>query len=204
MCISITSVKPAARMPSSQSCWTTAAAERAPELGAEGPHALPELCSAVRRRECIHRQSDRHLRGEQRTVLDAADLYEYDYTDYYTTGAASVTFGGEKQISSAIYKLTAASRVMPTTPPNHGEQTLTDSLTEALDAQNIDAQPLDLLTGTIPEDCDLLIINAPTTDFFRRDSLVDEISAAARLSGKRRQAAADQQCLRPKRPIWTQ
>ena len=44
-------------------------------------------------------------------------------------------------------------------------QTLTDSLTDALDAQNIDAQPLDLLTSTIPEDCDLLIINAPTTDF---------------------------------------
>ena len=59
---------------------------------------------------------------------------------------------------------------------NHGEQTLTDSLTDALDAQNIDAQPLDLLTSTIPEDCDLLIINAPTTDFSAGDSLVDEIS----------------------------
>ena len=32
--------------------------------------------------------------GENSTVLDAADLYEYDYTDYYTTGSASVTFGG--------------------------------------------------------------------------------------------------------------
>ena len=82
--------------------------------------------------------------GENSTVLDAADLYEYDYTDYYTT--------------------------------NHGEQTLTDSLTDALDAQNIDAQPLDLLTSTIPEDCDLLIINAPTTDFSAGDGLVDEIS----------------------------
>ena len=31
-------------------------------LGAEGPGALPDLCSAVRRRECIHRQSDRGQR----------------------------------------------------------------------------------------------------------------------------------------------
>ena len=46
--------------------------------------------------------------GENSTVLDAADLYEYDYSDYYTTGSASVTFGGEKQITSAIYKLTSA------------------------------------------------------------------------------------------------
>ena len=114
--------------------------------------------------------------GENSTVLDAADLYEYDYTDYYTTGSASVTFGGEKQITSAIYKLTAAGQSHAYYTTNHGEQTLTDSLTDALDAQNIDAQPLDLLTSTIPEDCDLLIINAPTSDFTAGDGLVDEIA----------------------------
>ena len=113
--------------------------------------------------------------GENSTVLDAADLYEYDYTDYYTTGSASVTFGGEKQITSAIYKLTAAGQSHAYYTTNHGEQTLTDSLTDALDAQNIDAQPLDLLTGTIPEDCGLLIINAPASDF-ASDGLVDEIA----------------------------
>ena len=114
--------------------------------------------------------------GENSEVLNAAELYEYDYSDYYTTGAANVTFGGEKQISSAIYKLTAAAESHAYYTTNHGEQTLTDSLTDALDAQNIDAQPLDLLTSTIPEDCDLLIINAPTTDFSAGDGLVDEIS----------------------------
>ncbi len=114
--------------------------------------------------------------GENSLVLDAADLYEYDYTNYYTTGSASVTFGGEKQITSAIYKLTAAGQSHAYYTTNHGEQSLTAPLTEALDAQNIDAQPLDLLTGTIPEDCDLLIINAPTSDFSASDGLVDEIS----------------------------
>ena len=114
--------------------------------------------------------------GDRSTVLDAADLYEYDYSDYYTTGSASVTFGGEKQITSAIYKLTAAEESHAYYTTNHGEQELTSSLTEALEAQNITAQPLDLLTGTIPEDCDLLIINAPTTDFSAGDGLVDEIS----------------------------
>ena len=48
-------------------------------------------------------------------------------------------------------------------------------VTEALKAQNIDAQPLDLLTGTIPEDCDLLIISDPASDF-AADGLVDEIA----------------------------
>lgn len=113
--------------------------------------------------------------GENSTMLDAADLYEYDYTDYYTTGSASVTFGGEKQITSAIYKLTAAGQSHAYYTTNHGEQTLTDSLTDALDAQNIDAQPLDLLTGTIPEDCDLLIVSDPASDF-AADGLVGEIA----------------------------
>jgi len=113
--------------------------------------------------------------GENSEVLNAAELYEYDYSDYYTTGAANVTFGGEKQISSAIYKLTAAAESHAYYTTNHGEQALTSSLTEALKAQNIDAQPLDLLTGTIPEDCDLLIISNPASDF-AADGLVDEIA----------------------------
>ena len=113
--------------------------------------------------------------GENNVVLDAADLYEYDYSDYYTTGSANVTFGGEKQIASAIYKLTAAEETHAYYTTNHGEQALTSSLTEALEAQNITAQPLDLLTSTIPDDCDLLIINDPTSDF-ASDGLVDEIS----------------------------
>ncbi len=114
--------------------------------------------------------------GDNSTVLDAADLYEYDYSNYYTTGSASVTFGGEKQISAALYRLTSgeASHAYYTT--NHGEQTLTDSLTKALTAQNIEVQALDLLTSEIPDDCDLLIINNPAQDFAASDGVVDEIA----------------------------
>ena len=35
---------------------------------------------------------------------------------------------------------------------------------------------LDLLSSEIPEDCDLLIINNPTSDFAAEGSLVDEVS----------------------------
>ena len=107
-------------------------------------------------------------------VLDAADLYEYDYSDYYTTGAANVTFGGEKQITSAIYKLTSAEESHAYYTTNHGEQAPTSSLTNALEAQNISLQPLDLLTATIPDDCELLIINDPASDF-ASDSLAEEL-----------------------------
>ncbi len=114
--------------------------------------------------------------GDDSVVLDAADLYEYDYSDYYTTGSANVTFGGEKQITAAIYKLTGGETKVACYTTNHGEQAPTSSLTEALSAQNITLQPLDLLTSEIPEDCSLLIINAPTSDFATGDGLVDEVS----------------------------
>ena len=107
-------------------------------------------------------------------VLDASELYEYDYSDYYATGAANVTFGGEKQITSAIYKLTSTEESHAYYTTNHGEQAPTSSLTDALEAQNISLQPLDLLTATIPEDCSLLIINDPASDF-ASDGLADEL-----------------------------
>ena len=113
--------------------------------------------------------------GEQSKVLDAAELYDYDYSDYATTGAANVTFDGESRITSAIYQLTSGESRHVYYTTNHGEQALTSSLTEALKAQNINAQPLDLLTGTIPEDCDLLIISDPASDF-AADGLVNEIA----------------------------
>jgi len=56
--------------------------------------------------------------GENSTVLDAADLYEYDYTDYYTTGSASVTFGGEKSAPHLpSISLPQPDRATPTIPP---------------------------------------------------------------------------------------
>ena len=113
--------------------------------------------------------------GDQNVVLDASELYDYDYSDYNTVGTYSVTFAGENEITSAIYRLTSGDQKHAYYTTNHGEQALTSSLTEALKAQNIDAQPLDLLTGTIPEDCDLLIISDPASDF-AADGLVDEIA----------------------------
>ena len=114
--------------------------------------------------------------GEKSAVLAASDLYDYDYSDYYTTGSYSVTFGGENKLTAAIYRITSGEELHAYYTTNHGEQRLTDTLTDALEGQNLSVSPLDLLTDTIPDDCDLLIINAPTSDFTAGDGLVDEIS----------------------------
>ena len=115
--------------------------------------------------------------GEKSAVLAASDLYDYDYSDYYTTGSYSVTFGGENKLTAAIYRITSGEELHAYYTTNHGEQRLTDTLTDALEGQNLSVSPLDLLTDTIPDDCDLLIINDPQQDFASVGGLVDEMSA---------------------------
>lgn len=115
--------------------------------------------------------------GEKSAVLAASDLYDYDYSDYYTTGSYSVTFGGENKLTAAIYRITSGEELHAYYTTNHGEQRLTDTLTDALEGQNLSVSPLDLLTDTIPDDCDLLIINDPQQDFASTGGLVDEMSA---------------------------
>ena len=109
--------------------------------------------------------------GERSAVLDAADFYVYDYADYYTY---SVRFDGEQQITAALYRLTSGepSRAYYTT--GHGEKTLSSTLLDALEAQNIEAEPLSLLSGPVPEDCALLIIDCPASDFAGAEGAVDE------------------------------
>lgn len=113
--------------------------------------------------------------GTGSAVLDAAGLYVYDYSDYYRTGGYTVRFDGEEQITSALYRLTSgpAARAYYTT--NHGERALSAALTDALERQNIEAVGLNLLTTPIPEDCDVLIVHCPASDFAGAEGAADEM-----------------------------
>ncbi len=110
--------------------------------------------------------------GTGSDVLDAVDFYVYDYSDYYNY---SVRFDGEQQITSSLYRLTSGEASQAYYTTNHGERALSDSLVDALEAQNIQTQELNLLSSTIPEDCALLIINCPASDFTGPEGAVDEI-----------------------------
>ena len=104
-------------------------------------------------------------------MLDAADFYVYDYADYYTY---SVRFDGEQQITAALYRLTSGEPSQAYYTTGHGEKTLSSTLLDALEAQNIEAEPLSLLSGPVPEDCALLIIDCPASDFAGAEGAVDE------------------------------
>ena len=110
--------------------------------------------------------------SERYTVVDYADMYEYsvDYTTYTT----SVTgYDAEGLIDSAIAYVT--SDVLPKvyTLTGHGESSLGENFTEVLSKLNCETEDLDLMVSdSVPEDCEVLIINGPTSDLSSEDAAI--------------------------------
>lgn len=108
-------------------------------------------------------------------MLDAAELYEYDYSDYATTGGYSLRFDGENDLTAALYRLTSGERRHAYVLTGHGEKSLTETLSITLEKQGFALDTLSLLSGTVPEDCDLLILNVPQSDLAGAGQKVNEV-----------------------------
>ena len=94
--------------------------------------------------------------GERNTYVSYSDLYEYDYSSYYSTGSYDVSFAGESELTSAIDYVTSEDLPLLYTLSGHGEAELSTSFTTAVEKQNIDIQSLSLLTTDgVPEDATL-------------------------------------------------
>ncbi len=103
--------------------------------------------------------------GRQETVyLD--DILVLDYYSYMMYGYADYTeFDAEGQLTSAIdYVVSAVDHTVYTTT-GHGEMELGSLVVEQLERSHFTTSSVNLTTdGGIPEDCDLLVINQPTSD----------------------------------------
>lgn len=113
--------------------------------------------------------------GEESLVLDAAALYEYDYSDYAAGGGYSLRFDGENDLTAALYRLTSREQRRAYALTGHGEQPLTETLTITLEKQGFTLGSLSLLSGEVPEDCDLLILNVPQDDLAGAGQKVNEL-----------------------------
>lgn len=103
-------------------------------------------------------------------LVNAADLYQYDYSDYYTTGAPTTLFDGEQQITSAIYAVTREEVPVVYQLTGHGEQALPAALQSAIAEQNLQLEELSLASAeAIPADAAVLIIAGPTADYTEAD-----------------------------------
>lgn len=104
--------------------------------------------------------------GERFRYLDVnADIFTYDYADYYTSGKETWYFNGEGALVSAIDYVT--SKVLPKLYllTGHGEQTLSTAFETALKNKNLETEALSLLTvDGVPEDADGILIHTPASD----------------------------------------
>ncbi len=107
--------------------------------------------------------------GDENHLISFTDLYP-DYSSYYQGYSDSYSFDGENAITTAIYQVTSGESSMAYYTTNHGETALGTSLLSSLKSQNIKTDALSLLSSdTIPDDCDLLIVNCPQSDFTGAD-----------------------------------
>lgn len=104
--------------------------------------------------------------NDNQEVIPFSDIIQYDETAYYTMGQYSETaFDAEGQLTSAIDYVTNDNTKIAYELSGHNETQLSDKVKEQMEKSHFTINSLNLLSdGGIPEDCDLIICNAPTSD----------------------------------------
>ena len=104
--------------------------------------------------------------GDKSRYISYDDIYQVDTASYYTTGSVSQSFDGEGQITSAIDYVVSDELPKLYLLSGHGEVALSDTFSNELTRSNYETvEDFSLLNvDEIPEDCDALLINAPTSD----------------------------------------
>lgn len=108
--------------------------------------------------------------GDNSKVVDAGDIYEYT-VDYSTYTQSISAYDGEGKLTSAINYVTSENMPKFYVITGHGENSLDDSFTEALEKLNISVEEITLLQeDSIPDDAAAILINGPTSDFSEDDA----------------------------------
>lgn len=100
------------------------------------------------------------------TEISFGDILVMDEYSYYYYGSATYSeFDGEGQLTSAVNYVTNDVEKTIYQTAGHGESSLSDTITDLMNKNSYTVSELNLLmTESVPEDCDLLLMNAPTAD----------------------------------------
>lgn len=113
-------------------------------------------------------------RGDDRRVVEEADLADYDYTALQFGGAPEMTgFQGEERFTGALLELAEARKPTILFTAGHGEASLDDfstrglsSAQELLGKENLEMRPWPTLgAAEVPEGTDLVVVAGPTSAF---------------------------------------
>ncbi len=104
-------------------------------------------------------------------IVNFSDILVVDYYNYYYYGSTDPTeFDGEGQLTSAINYVTSGETKKLYYTSGHGELDFSDSVLDLFTKNNMTEEEVNLLmTGAVPEDCDLLFLYAPTVDITEQE-----------------------------------
>lgn len=119
------------------------------------------------------------------TTVTFDQIVVVDYSSYYYTGSISENeFDGEGQLTSAVNYVTSDAGKQIYRTAGHGEAMLPTSVTELMDKNNYAVSEWNLMMNLeIPEDCDLLLMNAPTNDLTEeeRDAVLSYLAGGGKM-----------------------
>lgn len=108
--------------------------------------------------------------GDRYKLVDYSDVYEYS-VDYSTYTQSVSGYDAEGQVDSAIAYVTSENLPRLYALTGHGEESIGSNFTAALAKLNCEYESLDLMVNeAVPEDCDILLINGPTSDLSSDDA----------------------------------
>ena len=107
--------------------------------------------------------------GTEFAVLSARSFFTFNDNTSETPWA----YSGEKKFASTILSLLKAESPIACLTINHGEVFYDTALVELLVGSGYTVQTINLATEEIPENCRLLVVYNPTSDFLVRDSVSD-------------------------------
>lgn len=108
--------------------------------------------------------------GDKNRYLSASGFVSYSYNyENYSSSAESLNL--EVQLTEAVNYVTADETPIIYTLTGHGETELSSTITGYLKNDNYDVKELNLLSEeSVPEDCAVLFVNAPTKDISKEDA----------------------------------
>jgi len=109
--------------------------------------------------------------GDRFRYVDYYEIYVEDYTNYYTTGDVEYSFDGENALTGAVDYVSSDDLPKVYILTGHGESSLSQTFLSAIDNDNIVTAELSLLTvEAVPEDADMILVNAPETDLSQEET----------------------------------
>lgn len=118
-----------------------------------------------------------------RTTTVSFDDILVSSASYYSTSSSASSFDGDGQLTSALNYVTSDKEYKAYYTSGHGESSLSSEVKSLLTKSRVSTSNLLLMTATsIPDDCDLLIIDGATSDFTKDE--VKLLSSYLKKGGK--------------------